>query len=66
VRSADFSPVAKAVLTVVNEYCQVMAQFFTRTVSLLEVRRGLSQLPARYKADEVSADKFHEIIWRGV
>ena len=53
VRDANQQPVYKAVLTVVNEYCQVVAQWFTHTTSLLEVRSGLERLKERYKNEAI-------------
>ena len=53
VRDANQQPVYKAVLTVVNEYCQVVAQWFTHTTSLLEVRSGLEKLTERYKDEAI-------------
>ncbi len=53
VRDASQQPVYKAVLTVVNEYCQEVAQWFTHTTSLLELRSGLEKLKERYKDDSV-------------
>ena len=53
VRDANQQPVYKAVITVVNEYCQVVAQWFTHTTSLLEVRSGLEKLKERYKDEAI-------------
>lgn len=53
VRDPNQQPVYKAVLTVVNEYCQIVAQWFTHTTSLLEVRSGLEKLKEQYKDDAV-------------
>lgn len=43
----------EAVLTVMNKYCQVAAQFFTSTKSLAEVKPGLDALFERYRLLEL-------------
>lgn len=53
VRDANQQQLYKAVLTVMNEHCQVVAQWFTHTTSLLEVRSGLEKLKARYKDEPI-------------
>ena len=55
VRDANQQTVYKAVLTIVNEYSQLVAQYFTYTTSLHEVRRGLKLLLDRYQDDDLQA-----------
>lgn len=49
VRDADQQSVYKAVLTILNEHCQVVGQWFTHTTSLWEINSGLEKLKAWYK-----------------
>ena len=53
IRDPNQQPVYKAVLTVVNEHCQIVAQWFTHTTSLLEVKSGLEKLKDRYNDDSI-------------
>ena len=53
IRDAEQQSVYKAVLTVVNEHSQLVAQWFTHTTSLFEVRKGLQLLRDRYKGEDV-------------
>ena len=53
VRDANQQTVYKAVLTIVNEYSQLVAQYFTYTTSLHELRRGLKLISDRYQDDEL-------------
>lgn len=53
IRDAEQQAVYKAVLTVVNEHSQLVAQRFTHTTSLYEVRKGLQLLRDRYKGEDI-------------
>lgn len=57
IRDAEQQSVYKAVLTVVNEHSQLVAQWFTHTTSLFEVRKGLQLLRDRYKDEDVEVRK---------
>lgn len=57
IRDAKQQSVYKAVLTVVNEYSQLVAQWFTHTTSLFEVKKGLQLLRDRYKDENVKVRK---------
>ena len=57
IRDAEQQSVYKAVLTVVNEHSQLVAQWFTHTTSLYEVRKGLQLLRDRYKGDDVEVSQ---------
>ena len=52
IRDAEQESVYKAVLTIVNEHSQLVAQWFTHTISLHEVRKGLRLLRDRYTGEE--------------
>ena len=54
IRDAEQQSVYKAVLTIVNEHSQLVAQWFTHTTSLHEVRKGLRLLRDRYKGEDVA------------
>ena len=57
IRDAEQQSVYKAVLTVVNEHSQLVAQWFTHTTSLYEVRKGLRLLRDRYKGEDVEVSR---------
>ena len=57
IRDAELQSVYKAVLTVVNEHSQLVAQWFTHTTSLYEVRKGLRLLRDRYKGEDVKVSR---------
>ena len=58
IRRADQQPAYKAILTVMNEYSMIAAQWFTLTCSLEKVRPALQLLAARYPAGQVSSGDF--------
>ena len=53
IRDAEQQAVYKVVLTVVNGHSQLVAQWFTHTTSLYEVRKGLQLLRDRYKGEDI-------------
>lgn len=50
IRNADGTQAYLALLSVKNEYGEVVAYWFTHTTSLLEVEEGLTKLQKRYEA----------------
>ena len=61
IRDAQQQPQYKAVLTVMNEFSQIMAQWFTLTTSLEEAREGLVAISRRYKEGQVNRSAY--LIW---
>ena len=53
IRSPDQQPLYKAILTVMNEYSQIVGQWFTHTCSLEEVRPALELIAVRYPPGQV-------------
>jgi hypothetical protein len=59
IRLADHSKAFEAILTVMNESCQVLVQFLTSTKSLQEVQAGLERLVEAYTAQDLQVCSCH-------
>jgi hypothetical protein len=59
IRLADHSKAFEAILTVMNESCQVLVQFLTSSKSLQEVQAGLERLVEAYTAQDLQVCSCH-------
>lgn len=60
VHGPDGEPVAKALLTIMNEKVEIVAFYATQTTSLKEVKRGLEKIADRYPHREA---RYNANLW---